>query len=129
MRLHKMPASITSLETRTRRNLCHVTDVPYPLNPSKSPETQYLNPLIMPIEQQSYHVSHNQCYKPSILQVLTTSWFQEQSELMCTMWLQPSRSTTIRTQDLTKTASLHAFYRESTRATRMMIHPQNNKHK
>ena len=125
--LAKMPAKPPSQEKRTKSGLRPGTDGSSSSNPSSSHGTPFSNPSNPTTPQLSSHASPTPSDKPNILHHLSNSWLLEQSELPWTMWHRPSGITATQTHGLMKDVSLHAFYRDSTRATRIRTCPPNNK--
>ena len=69
----------------------------------------------------------NQSEMVNIRERLSIPWLLQQSTIPWTMWLRPSGTTNTPTRDLTILANLHAFYRSSTRAIKILINQLNSR--
>ena len=125
--LARMPARQPSREIRKRSGLHHGADGSSFSNPSNLDGTHSSNPSTLMTPPPSSPVSPTPSEKPNILHHLSASWLQAQSELPWTMWHRPSGTTATRTHGSTKDVSLHAFYLDSTRATRIRTSQPNNR--
>ena len=125
--LVKMPARQPSREIRKRSGLRPGADGSSSWNPSNSAGIPSSNPSTPTTAPPSSPASPTPSERQSIFHRLSNSWLLEQSELPWTMWHRPSGTTATRTHGSTKDVSLHAYYRDSTRATRIRTCPQSNK--
>ena len=74
-----------------------------------------------------FQPSHKPFDKPSFLKLVSLPWLRAQSEVPWTMWARPSGITSDETLALTKTGSLHEFYRNNTKAIKTRIQTNHNK--
>ena len=125
--LLKMPASTPSKERRTRSGLQPGIDGQHSARQSKLTTTPSSEPFPLPTKQNSSAALPSPSATKNIRLKLSDDWLRAQSELPWTMWLRPSGTTSCRIRDSTKGTSLHAFYLDSTKATRIRTHQQNNK--
>ena len=124
----KMPARQPSQEQRTRSNIGLGHDGPNSSKQLNLTTTHSSNLSTYATGQKSSAVSHNRSGPPNLLLELSSPWLRAQSEMPWTTWLRPSGMRSLMTQDSKKEGiSLHAFYRDSTKAMQTRTHPPNNK--
>lgn len=122
--MQKMPARDPPRERRTSSGLHLGTGGQPSSNLSRSKGTHSLTPSNQNTKLDSSVALPNQSETSNIRLELSAPWLQARSELPWTMWLRPSGTTSARIRGLTKGESLHAFYRDSTRAKQTRIRQQ-----
>ena len=125
--LQKMPKNQQSQEIQTRSKIGHGIDGENSSTQSKS--TKMIFSKNFPnTSKLDYSVhSHSQSETENILKHLEIPWLLQHSAIPWTMWLCPSGTINTLTQDSMILANLHAFYRSSTKATKIRINHQDNK--
>ena len=125
--LQRLLAATQQREAQQRSKIALGFDFKSSYKKSKSSMTLSLTHSQTNTRSPSFPPSHNPFAKPSFLKLVSLPWLQAPSENSWTIWPRPPGITSDETLALTKTGSLHEFYRNNTKATKTRIQTNHNK--